>query len=66
MAKIKLKTKSSAKKRFSKTGSGKIKRGRANHRHILEHKNAKRGRRLRTSTLVSAADERSVKRMLAC
>lgn len=64
MAKIKQKTKSSAKKRFQVTGKGKIKRGRANHRHILEHKNAKRGRRLRTNVILDPSNEASVKRML--
>ena len=44
MAKIKLKTHSGAKKRFSLTGSGKIKRAKMNRRHILSKKSPKRKR----------------------
>ena len=65
MPKLKLKTKSSAKKRFQVTGSGKIKRKRANHRHILECQSAKQGRRLRSTTLVADVDVPSVRQMLA-
>ena len=64
MPKLKRKTKSSAKKRFSVTGSGKIKRKRANHRHILECQSPKQGRRLRKMTLVADVDVPEVKRML--
>ena len=49
----KMKTKSSAKKRFSKTGSGKIKRNFAYKRHCLEDKPTKMKRQSRgPSTLV--------------
>jgi len=60
----KLKTKGSVKKRFKLTGSGKIRRKRANHSHILTKKNAKRKRRLRSGTLVTAADEKRINRLL--
>lgn len=61
----KLKTKGSVKKRFKVTGSGKIKRRRANHSHILTKKNAKRKRRLDTATLVDASDMQRIKRLLS-
>ncbi|MCX8676828.1 MULTISPECIES: 50S ribosomal protein L35 [Apibacter] len=60
----KLKTKSGAKKRFSITGSGKIKRKHAFKSHILTKKSTKRKRNLTYSTLVDIADEKSVKRQL--
>ena len=60
----KMKSISAAKKRFRVTGNGKIKRGKAYHRHNLEHKSAKQGRRLRESQLVKKSDELAIKRML--
>lgn len=66
MAKIKMKTKSSAKKRFRVTGKGKIKRAKAYKNHILEHQSPKQGRRLRKTAIVDSADVRAVKRMLVC
>jgi large subunit ribosomal protein L35 len=52
----KQKTKRAAMKRFKVTGSGKIKRSRANKRHILTKKSTKRKNRLGKSALVSSAD----------
>ena len=60
----KMKTNSSAKKRFSLTGSGKIKRKHAYKRHILTKKEKDRKRGLAKSGLVSAADTPNVKFML--
>jgi len=60
----KMKTKGAIKKRVRLTGSGKLKRRRAFHGHILTKKSAKRKRRLRTSTLVDSTNERRLKRML--
>jgi large subunit ribosomal protein L35 len=60
----KLKTKSSAKKRFQVTGTGKIKRKHAYHNHILTKKETTQKRNLAHMTLVSQADEPRVKRML--
>jgi large subunit ribosomal protein L35 len=60
----KMKTVSGAKKRFKLTGSGRVKRAKAYHNHILEHKSAKRGRRLRKNGMVHASDLRQIKRML--
>ena len=61
----KMKTNRSAAKRFTKTGSGKYKRNKAYHSHILTKKSPKRKRNLRKSTLVSKADFKRVKRLLA-
>ncbi len=61
----KMKTNRGAAKRLRKTGSGKIRRMRANKSHILTKKAQKRKRRLRTATLVSKADEKRVRRLLA-
>ena len=52
----KMKTKRAAMKRFSLTGSGKIKRNKANKRHILTKKTRKRKNQLGKPTLVSSAD----------
>ncbi|MCB0428726.1 MAG: 50S ribosomal protein L35 [Flavobacteriales bacterium] len=61
----KMKTNSSAKKRFSFTGTGKIKRKHAFKSHILTKKATKRKRNLTQTTLVHPADMGNVKRMLA-
>jgi large subunit ribosomal protein L35 len=60
----KMKTNSSAKKRFVVTGSGKIKRKHAFKRHILTKKSTQRKRALTKSGLVSKADTNNVKAML--
>jgi large subunit ribosomal protein L35 len=60
----KMKTKSSAKKRFSLTGSGKIKRKHAFKSHILTKKSNKRKLKLTHSTLVHKSDVNSVKEQL--
>lgn len=61
----KMKTKSGAKKRFSFTGTGKIKRKHAYKSHILTKKETKRKRNLTHTSLVDKADERNVRRTLA-
>ena len=60
----KMKTNSGAKKRFTLTGSGKIKRKHAFKRHILTKKTTKQKRNLTQDTLVDRADERAVRIML--
>lgn len=60
-----MKTHSSAKKRFKRTGSGKIKRFQAFTSHMMRNKSKKAKLRLRDSALVSEADEKRVKRLLA-
>ena len=60
----KIKTNRSAAKRFSLTGSGKVKRRRQNLRHILTKKNAKRKRRLGHAALVDSANMKQVKKLM--
>ena len=57
----KLKTKSSAKKRFSKTGTGKIKRSFAYKSHCLEEKTQKMKRKARGTTTMAAVDAKIVR-----
>jgi large subunit ribosomal protein L35 len=60
----KMKTKSSAKKRFRVRPGGTVKRGQAFKRHILTKKTTKTKRQLRGSTGVDAANMVSVRAML--
>ncbi len=60
----KVKTKSGAKKRFSLTGTGKIKRKHAFKSHILTKKETKQKRNLTHVTLVHKSDTNRVKDML--
>lgn len=60
----KMKTNSSAKKRFSLTGTGKIKRNKAFKSHILTKKSTKQKRNLTYSGLVNERDESNVKFLL--
>ena len=57
----KMKTTSSAKKRFKFTGSGKIKRKHAFKSHILTKKGTKQKRNLTHSGLVHKSDEANIK-----
>ena len=58
----KVKTKSSAKKRFSITGSGKIKMNQAGKRHGMIKRSSKFIRNARGSTTMSSADAKIVKK----
>ncbi len=60
----KMKTNSAAKKRFTFTGTGKIKRKHAYHSHILTKKTTKQKRNLTYSGLVSEADQAKTKLLL--
>lgn len=60
----KMKTKSGAKKRFSLTGTGKIKRKHAYKSHILTKKTKKQKRNLTYTTTVDKADEANVRELL--
>ncbi len=60
----KMKTKSSAKKRFRLTGTGKIKRKHAFKSHILTKKSKKRKLKLTHATLVNKADEDNIRQQL--
>ena len=61
----KMKTNPGAKKRFTLTGTGKIKRKHAFKRHILTKKATKRKRNLTYFGLVDKADTKNVKLLLA-
>ncbi|MBL94132.1 MAG: 50S ribosomal protein L35 [Alphaproteobacteria bacterium MarineAlpha3_Bin5] len=60
----KLKTKSSAKKRFSLTGSGKVRVGNAYKRHNLRKRSNKMKRNTRGTMILSEVDARIVKSYL--
>ena len=60
----KMKTNSSAKKRFTVTGSGKVKRAKAFKNHILTKKSTKRKRGLRQSEIVDATNAKGIRRIL--
>ena len=60
----KIKTNRSAAKRFRKTGTGKLKRMKAFTNHIMTKKTTKRKRNLRKSTLVTATQARSLKKIM--
>jgi large subunit ribosomal protein L35 len=60
----KLKTNRATAKRFTKTGTGKIKRRRAFLRHINGYMTRKRKRALSRPALVSPADEYNINRLL--
>ena len=60
----KLKTNSGTKKRFTLTGSGKVKRKHAYKSHILTKKTKKQKRNLTHFALVTKADEKRVKALL--
>lgn len=61
----KMKTRSCAKKRFSLTAKGHLKRKKAFKSHILNKKSRKRKRNLRKTTLVYAGVEKKIRAMLA-
>jgi large subunit ribosomal protein L35 len=61
----KMKTHRGAAKRFKKTAKGRVKRWQAFTSHILTKKSPKRKRQLRQAELISKADEKRVKRLLA-
>ena len=60
----KQKTKSGAKKRFSLTASGKVKRAKMNRRHILSKNAPKRKRGLRKAAVVHSTQEKPIKSMI--
>ena len=61
-----MKSKSSAKKRFTLTGTGKLKRKHAYKSHILTKKSTKRKRNLGYAAIVDSAEVKAVKSMLQC
>ncbi len=60
----KMKSKSSAKKRFRTTGSGKIRRNTKGRRHILTKRTRKSKRQLRGGRLIHKSDEANIRLMI--
>ncbi len=60
----KMKTNRAAAKRFTATGSGKLKRNKAYKSHILTKKTTKRKRNLRQSAIVDATNVKNLKKVL--
>ncbi len=60
----KMKTNRAAAKRFRRTGTGKIRRGKASGSHLLTHKNRKRCRRLRNNDIVDKTNEKQIKALI--
>jgi len=61
----KMKTNRSAAKRFTITGTGKIRRRQANRHHLMEHKPTTRTRRLDGQVDISPTHTKHVKKLLA-
>ncbi|MGI9621870.1 MAG: 50S ribosomal protein L35 [Acidimicrobiales bacterium] len=60
-----MKTHKGAKKRFKKTSTGKIRRGRRHKQHLAAAKSPKRTRQLRRPAVVSDADAPTVRKQLS-
>lgn len=60
----KMKTRRSAAKRFKLTGTGRIRRNKANHRHMLIRRSNSAKRKMRNAGFVCRAEENRVRRML--
>jgi len=60
----KMKTKRAAAKRLKATASGKLKRHSGWKSHLLEAKSPRRRRRLRKASLISAADQPRLKKLV--
>ncbi len=61
---FKLKTHSGAKKRFKRTGSGKIKYTQSTRRHLLTKKSSKVKRHLRGSSYIALCDTRHIESLI--
>ena len=60
----KIKTKRAAAKRFSTTGTGKLKRNKAYKSHILTKKTTKRKRNLRKAAMTDSTNGKTMKKVL--
>ena len=60
----KQKTRRGAAKRFKLTGSGKLRRNKANHRHMLIRRSNSVKRKMRNAGLVDVSESKKVRRML--
>ncbi|HKM58376.1 MAG TPA: 50S ribosomal protein L35 [Chthoniobacterales bacterium] len=58
------KTKKAVAKRFKITATGKVLRGQASRRHLLESKSAKRKRQLAKAAVLDVTDEKRIKENL--
>ena len=59
-----MKTRKGAAKRFKIAGSGRLKRNKANHRHMLVRRSNKAKRKMRQPGVLSSADRKIVKALL--
>lgn len=59
-----MKTHRGSAKRFKRTGTGQLKRGRAYTSHLFANKSTKAKRHLRKASLVSSGDYKRIKQML--
>ena len=60
----KMKTRRAAAKRFKITGSGRIKRNKANHSHMLIRRSNSAKRKMRKAGRVDSTEEKRVRRMV--
>ena len=60
----KMKTRRAAAKRFKVTGSGRIKRNKANHSHMHIRRSNSAKRKMRKAGLVASTEEKRVRRKL--
>ena len=60
----KMKTRRGAAKRFKVTGSGRIKRNKANHRHMLIRRSNKAKRKMSQAGILSNPDRKIIKSIL--
>lgn len=60
----KMKTRKAASKRYSFTGTGKVKYKKQGMRHILTKKSTKRKRNLRKTGILSDAEKKTVRKLL--
>ncbi len=59
-----MKTRRSAAKRFTLTGTGRIRRNKANHRHMLIRRGNSAKRKMRLAGFVDSSEEKRVRKML--
>ena len=60
----KMKSNRSLRRRFRRTGTGKIMRAHANRRHLLSHRSHKRKRQLRRPDTVAPGQAKAISRLL--
>ncbi|MCL4380320.1 50S ribosomal protein L35 [Candidatus Dependentiae bacterium] len=60
----KMRTQSSAKKRFKRTATGKIKKSNAFRRHLMASKTTKQKRHLRKGAFIATVDQARIEKLL--